>query len=115
MVQDKGPGLGSRLAIGAIAGFVATMAMTAMMRRLHARLPAKERYPLIPRDAAGSKAASGGSGASGIVDETLDPPASVAPDLTIAAHFAYGAGCGALLATADPRIKPNRGHYTYYD
>jgi len=89
MVQDKDPGLGSRLAIGAIAGFVATMAMTAAMRRLHARLPAEERYPLTPRE---------------IVDETLDPPAAIAPDLTIAAHFFYGAGCGALLAAADPRI-----------
>ena len=80
--------LGSRLVIGGIAGFVATMAMTAAMRRLHARLPAKERYPLPPRE---------------IVDEVLAPPRKAAPDLTLVAHFAYGAGCGALLAAVNPR------------
>ena len=34
----------------------------------------------------------------------LDPPAAAAPDLTLVAHFAYGAGCGALIAAANPRI-----------
>ncbi len=82
-------GLAARLVIGGIAGFVATMAMTAAMRRLHKRLPEKERYPLTPRE---------------IVDATLDPPRSIAPDLTLAAHFAYGAGCGALLGAANPRM-----------
>lgn len=80
--------LGSRLVIGGIAGFVATMAMTAAMRRLHARLPARERYPLPPRE---------------IVDGVLAPPKAMAPDLTIVAHFAYGAGCGAVLAALNPR------------
>lgn len=82
-------GLAARLVIGGIAGFVATMAMTSAMRRLHKMLPAKERYPLTPRE---------------IVDATLDPPRSVAPDLTLAVHFAYGAGCGALLAAASLRM-----------
>lgn len=82
-------GLGARLVIGGIAGFVATMAMTSAMRRLHKRLPAGERYPLTPRE---------------IVDATLAPPPAIAPDLTLAAHFAYGAGCGALLAAASPRM-----------
>ena len=86
--KDEEPGLAARLVIGGIAGFVATMAMTAAMRRLHKRLPAKERYPLTPRE---------------IVDAALDPPSSIAPDLTLAAHFAYGAGCGALLAAASAR------------
>lgn len=81
--------LATRLVIGGVAGFVATMAMTSAMRRLHGRLPAKERYPLTPRE---------------IVDSAFDPPPSAAPDLTIAAHFAYGAACGALLAAANPRI-----------
>ena len=87
--HEDEPGLGTRLAIGAIAGFVATMAMTAAMRRLHARLPAKERYPLPPRE---------------LTDRVLAPPAGLAPDLTLAAHFAYGAGCGALLAAVNPRM-----------
>ncbi|HYI47104.1 MAG TPA: hypothetical protein VEX35_01450 [Allosphingosinicella sp.] len=82
-------GLGSRLVIGGIAGFVATMAMTSAMRHLHKRLPGKERYPLPPRE---------------IVDRVLDPPAAAAPDFTLIAHFAYGAACGALIAAANPRI-----------
>ena len=89
MAAKKEIGLGTRLAIGGIAGFVATMAMTSAMRHLHRRLPRRERYPLTPRE---------------IVDSALDPPASIAPDLTLALHFAYGAGCGALLAAANPRI-----------
>lgn len=81
-------GLGSRLVVGALAGLAGTMVMTVAMRRMHARLPAKERYPLTPRE---------------IVDAAAAPPESAARDLTLAAHFAYGAGCGALLAAADPR------------
>jgi uncharacterized membrane protein YagU involved in acid resistance len=82
-------GLAARLVIGGIAGFVATMAMTSAMRHLSARLPRRERYPLPPRE---------------IVDAALDPPAAAAPDITLLAHFAYGAGCGALIAAAHPRI-----------
>lgn len=89
MAKDRELALGSRLVIGAIAGFVATMAMTAAMRRLHRQLPAKERYPLTPRE---------------ITDSIFDPPPAVSPDLTLALHFAYGAGCGALLAAADPKV-----------
>jgi uncharacterized membrane protein YagU involved in acid resistance len=89
MAEKEKLGLGARLVIGGIAGFVATMTMTSAMRHLHRQLPARERYPLTPRE---------------IVDSTLDPPAAVAPDLTLVAHFAYGAGCGALIAAADPRI-----------
>lgn len=86
-------GLGSRLVIGGIAGFVATMAMTAAMRRLHKRLPGRERYPLTPRE---------------IVDSAVGPTEAAA-DLTLVAHFVYGAGCGALLAAASPRIRPFTG------
>ncbi|HYI64643.1 MAG TPA: hypothetical protein VEW71_07135 [Allosphingosinicella sp.] len=86
--KDETLGLAARLVIGGIAGFVATMAMTSAMRRLHGKLPAKERYPLPPRE---------------IVDATLDPPRAWAPDITLAAHFAYGAGCGALIAAANPK------------
>jgi len=89
MDEEGKLGLGARLVIGGLAGFVATMAMTSAMRRLHRQLPARERYPLTPRE---------------IVDSALDPPAAAAPDLTLVAHFAYGAGCGALIAAANPRI-----------
>ena len=80
--------LGSRLLLGAVAGVAGTMAMTSAMRRLHGRLPASDRYPLTPRE---------------IVDAAVAPDPAVAPDLTTAAHFAYGAACGALLAAADER------------
>ena len=90
----KTPGLGSRLLIGGIAGFVATMAMTSAMRRLHRKLPPEERYPLPPRE---------------IVDAAVGPHADHAPDITITAHFAYGAACGALLAAANPRLAPASG------
>jgi hypothetical protein len=89
--------LASRLVIGAVAGFVGTMAMTSAMRRLHARLPASERYPLTPRE---------------IVDAAVDPPDEAAKDLTVAAHFVYGAGCGALLAVADERPSKRIGAVT---
>jgi hypothetical protein len=91
--------LGSRLLIGAIAGIAGTMAMTSAMRRLHARLPAEERYPLTPRE---------------IVDSTADGagaplPEEAAKDLTTAAHFAYGAACGALLAAINPESSKRTG------
>jgi hypothetical protein len=89
MAEKEKLGFGARLVIGGIAGFVATMAMTSAMRRLHRQLPARELYPLTPRE---------------IVDSTIAPPPALAPDLTLVTHFAYGAGCGALIAAANPRI-----------
>ena len=86
--------LGSRLVVGAIAGIVGTMAMTSAMRRLHARLPEEERYPLTPRE---------------IIDAAAEPEDEAARDLTTAAHFAYGAACGALLAALDPRMGKAKG------
>ena len=80
--------LGSRLVLGAVAGFVGTMAMTSAMRRLHRQLPQQERYPLTPRE---------------IVDSVAAPPDESARDLTVAAHFIYGAACGALLAAVNDR------------
>ncbi len=80
--------IGSRLLIGAVAGFAGTLAMTSAMRRLHARLPEEERYPLTPRE---------------IIDSVADTPEDSARNVTIAAHFAYGAACGALLGAAGER------------
>jgi len=88
--------LGSRLLLGGIAGFVGTMAMTAAMRRLHQRLPARERYPLTPREIVDSGAAQAG----------VALPGEAAKDLTTAAHFAYGAAMGALIGAMNP--KPSR-------
>ncbi|HZG09927.1 MAG TPA: hypothetical protein VEZ70_13195 [Allosphingosinicella sp.] len=96
MTQHREMKLSSRLVTGAIAGFVGTMAMTAAMRRLHARLPAKERYPLTPREIVDSVAEAAGTKLS----------TDAAKDLTTAAHFAYGAAIGALIAAANP--EPSR-------
>ena len=80
--------LGSRLIVGGIAGIVGTMAMTSAMRRLHRRLPEAERYPLTPRE---------------IVDSAAEVEEEPGRDLTTLSHFAYGAGCGALIAAVNPR------------
>jgi uncharacterized membrane protein YagU involved in acid resistance len=98
-VKDERLKLGSRLLIGGIAGFVGTMAMTAAMRRMHARLPAKERYPLTPREIVDSGAKQ--------VGVTL--PDEPARDVTTAAHFAYGALTGAMLAAMNPDPKKRTG------
>jgi uncharacterized membrane protein YagU involved in acid resistance len=98
-VTDQDPKLSSRLLIGAIAGFAGTMAMTAAMNRLHRRLPQEERYPLTPREIIDSTAAKAGVEAEG----------DAAKDITTAAHFAYGAAAGSLLAAANPRMGPATG------
>ena len=72
--DENEPALGARLAIGAIAGFVATMALTSAMRRLHRQLPGKAAPAPDPR-----------------------------PELRLAISFAYGAACGAALAAVNPR------------
>ena len=91
--------LGTRILIGGIAGIVGTMAMTSAMRRLHRRLPAEERYPLTPREIVDS-----GS-------KQLDVPLSEegAKDVTTAAHFAYGAAMGALIAVMNPDPRKRTG------
>ena len=98
-MNDKTPRLGSRILIGALAGMAGTMAMTAAMRRLHEKLPDKERYPLTPRE---------------IVDSAADDLSAelhneTAKDVTTAAHFAYGAASGALLGVANVMVGPVAG------
>ncbi len=91
-MRDERLKLGTRLLIGGIAGFVGTMAMTSAMRRMHRRLPGSERYPLTPREIIDS-----GSKQLGV---PLGQEA--AKDVTTAAHFAYGAAMGALIAAMNP-------------
>jgi uncharacterized membrane protein YagU involved in acid resistance len=98
-LNEKKLSLGSRLLIGGIAGFVGTLAMTSAMARGHRRLPEKEQYPLTPREIVESTAEQVG----------LDLENEAAKDATIAAHFAYGAACGALIAAASPRISETKG------
>jgi len=91
--------LGTKLLIGGIAGFAATLAMTAAMRRLHKRLPAEERYPLTPREIVDS----------GTEQVGVPLPDRPARDVTLAAHFAYGAMMGAVIAALNPDPKKKTG------
>jgi hypothetical protein len=98
-LKDDQMKLGSRLLIGAIAGFVGTMAMTSAMRRLHRKLPAEERYPLTPREIVDSTAEAAGG----------ELPEEAARDITTAAHFAYGAAMGALISAMNPDVSKKTG------
>jgi uncharacterized membrane protein YagU involved in acid resistance len=98
-LKDEKLRLGTKLLIGGIAGFAGTLAMTAAMRRMHRRLPAKERYPLTPREIVDSGAKQ--------VHAAL--PDEAARDLTLAAHFAYGALVGAMIAAMNPDMKKKTG------
>src|SRR3546814_15875012 len=82
--------LTTRLLLGAIAGVVGTVAMTAAMNRLHPRLPRSDRYPLPPRE----------------ITERLVGTESEddIKDAATAAHHGYGAAAGALLAAARPAM-----------
>ena len=98
-MDDQNLKLQSRLLIGAVAGFAATLAMTAAMRRMHEKLPPGEGYPLTPREIIDSTSAK--------ADLPLDGEA--AKDVTTAAHFAYGAASGALLGAANVAMGPVSG------
>jgi uncharacterized membrane protein YagU involved in acid resistance len=83
----------NRVLLGALAGIAGTFAMTALARAMHRRLPAEERYPLPPRE---------------IIEGALPEAAKGAiaeqgrREMTLAAHFGYGAATGALYALFAP-------------
>jgi hypothetical protein len=87
------PRLATRLLLGGIAGFAATLPMTALMRIVHKRLPAQDRYPPTPRELTDSLADTVGL-------ELSEPGAR---NITLGAHYAYGAAAGALVAVIAPR------------
>jgi len=69
--------------VGAIAGVVATYAMTLAAQRMYARLPARERYPLPPRQ----------------ITESLLPRRVAESNVeaaTLASHALFGAAAGAV-------------------
>jgi len=100
-LKDSDLKLGSRILIGGIAGIFGTLAMTAAMRRLHRRLPAKDRYPLTTREIVDSSIAQAGVELTG----------EAAKDVATAAHFAYGAASGALLGVANVMMGPVSGGF----
>ncbi|HYP52071.1 MAG TPA: DUF1440 domain-containing protein [Pyrinomonadaceae bacterium] len=80
-----------RLLVGSLAGLAATVPMTAAMVWMHRRLPEDEQYPLPPRRVTMNVAE-----AAGVVEEEEQLRESEKRAMTLAAHFAYGAGAGAL-------------------
>ena len=85
------------LLAGALAGFTATVPMTAVMLSLHRALPARERYPLPPRRITMRVARKAR------VAHQLDEGERTAA--TYAAHFGYGTATGALYAAlVAPRV-----------
>ena len=81
----------SSMLTGLIAGLTATAPMTVAMEAMHRRLPDRERWPLPPRQITARVADSAG------VLEKLDEHAR--RDLTMMAHFGYGAAMGSIYAS----------------
>lgn len=89
----------STLANGALAGFVATFPMSAVMLTARELLPPHEQYPLPP-----SQIVSEVADKTGVEEVEAGPDHSLA---TTVAHFAYGAAAGALYAALPHRIFPS--------
>ena len=77
-----------RMLEGAVAGALATVPMTLSMLWMYERLPRRERYPLPPREIT-EELAEEAHLASRLDDREMR-------EATLAAHFGYGAGMGAL-------------------
>lgn len=86
-----------RLFHGALSGLIATIPMTLVMRGLHALLPRREQYPLPPQQI--TSRMSHAAGVESGIDHPLEWEAK-----THVAHYAYGAGCGAAYAMAEPLL-----------
>ena len=81
----------SHLLTGALAGFAATVPMTAAMEILYHFLPRREQYPLPP-----SEIMTKITQDTGVLDHA-DREQHLA--VTMAGHFAYGTAAGAFYAT----------------
>ena len=79
---------------GAGAGLLATVPMTIVMEALHERLPGEPPRPLPPREI--TEAATVKAGVSRQLTERD------VQDLTLVAHFGFGAACGAVFALVAP-------------
>lgn len=86
----------NRIFAGLLGGCVATAPMTLLMELWHRQLPAREQYPLPPREITNRLADEAG------VEPMLDEGQLDA--LTLASHFAYGAGAGAIYASISPKL-----------
>jgi uncharacterized membrane protein YagU involved in acid resistance len=86
----------STLLNGALAGFVATVPMSAAMLTMHRLLPEHEQYPLPPHQITAELAEKAD------MEEHLDEPEHKLA--TTISHFAYGAASGALYASIAHRL-----------
>jgi uncharacterized membrane protein YagU involved in acid resistance len=82
---------------GVRAGLAATAPMTLVMRTLHHELPSHEKYPLPPQQITSRLANEAGV-------ESHAPSNEGWEWKTHAAHYAYGAGCGAAYALAEKHL-----------
>lgn len=88
-----------RMLRGAIAGTVATIPMTLVMARLFRELPESQRYPLPPR----------------LIMENLSrrtplrglPNEATLTEVTLTAHFVYGAATGAIFPYLERHSETN--------
>lgn len=84
---------------GALAGFAATLPMSAVMLAAREFLPPQEQYPLPPSEIVSDVAQKAGA-----------EEAAAGPEhnlLTTTAHFAYGAAAGALYAVLPHQVSPS--------
>jgi len=84
-----------QLLAGAAAGVVATIPMTAVMELLHVSLPGDPPRPLPPREVTEGLAVK-----SRVSSQLSERDVQ---NLTLVAHFGYGAACGAMLGALVPR------------
>lgn len=91
---------GAAGAAGGAAGLAATVPMTLAMAAMHRRLPARQRYPLPPRQVTMNAARKAG------VEPSRDLDEQERVGLTMLAHFGYGAAVGALYGPMAPKSLP---------
>ena len=84
-----------RMLMGAAAGTAAAIPMTAYWEYMHARLPGEPARPLPPREIVEAIAVR-----TGVSRELSERDVQ---NLTLAAHFSYGAATGALFGLVRPR------------
>jgi uncharacterized membrane protein YagU involved in acid resistance len=84
-----------RVLLGAAAGTVATVPMTMVMETLHERTPGEPARPMPPREVT-----EGLTHKAGVRHEVGERDMQ---DLTLVAHFGYGAAVGAAFGLIAPR------------
>lgn len=87
-----------RALAGSLAGFLATIPMSILMKAWHRRLPRSERRPLPPAAVTANLAKK-----AGVSDALDNSPLGTAA--VLAGHFGYGAATGAIYGPAAAKVK----------